>query len=234
MRIDNAMQPYRKGMLLEAEMLNGDFSLDRFWLAQVCGRYSGGIINGMTVTARQCGLLLNPGLFQWEGRLGWLQKAMPLADPPAGQFLFLCVTPAGDDGWDLAWEADPGSAMVLCRAKVLDMGGLRDSFCLTAQGKPDLENWLTYLRGVNYIQLEYAMAASRSARPSLLPQVQRLLAPFAKDDHMRLWLLNGSLPIMDYYNTAAWQDALDKLTASFSGGNAAPPSVQERKSIFGK
>lgn len=236
MLIRSAWPPYQKGMLLEAEMLNRDFSLTRFLvgecaLADICD----GIVSGMAVITRGGALFLQKGVFRINGRMGWLLDEMRLEMPPKKQTSFLCLLEDGENTWRLEWKTDPGEGITLCRTTLFDPAMLRNSFHLSPESITSLEKWQTYLNAPDYIQLEYAMAASRGSKATLVPGLQRALAPFAKPPELRIWLINGLLPFMDYFAAGSWQEGLDKLLESFTEGEAKAVSCPpRRRSILSK
>lgn len=217
MRVIVEERPYKKGMVLEAAMLNRDFALDRFLLAESLARLSDGIVSGLNTVVRDGALVLERGVFRLDGALGWLLEDMELEWPPEKQLCQLCLAKETENVWKLAWQAEPGDALVLCRVKMLDRQNLRNSFHRGGVKERGLQNWLTYLKGVDYIQLEYAMAASCGKRPTLLPALLQTLAPFVKAPELKIWFMNGLFPMLDYFGVNNWQEALDSLAAEVRG-----------------
>ena len=233
MRLETPFARYGKGMLLEAAMLNRDFSLAHFLIEKCAtGRLSDGIIEGLEVRPREGELILGKGVFKLGGALGWSREDLPLEIPPKGNWRFLTIARADENSWDIEWKLTPDSGdLVLCRSKILDPANLREASYLNRDAQPSIETWLKYLQGVDYIQAEYAMAASFGERPTLLPVLQRFLARFARSNDLKIQLLNGLFPILDFYDTDDWQEGLDALIAELT---EAPPRAtkQESRSII--
>lgn len=229
MRLETPSVRYRKGMLLEAAMLNRDFSLARFLLEKCAtGRLSDGIVSGLEVRPLDGELILGSGVFKLAGALGWLQEDLALELPPQGEWRFLTVAPAGENAWNIDWKIPAASGdLVLCRLKILQPANLREPVYLRSEAPPSIGAWLKYLQGVDYVQAEYAMAASFGERPTLLPVVQRFLARFAKSSDLKIQLLNGLFPMLDFYDADDWQKGLDALTSALTG---APPRAKEKES----
>lgn len=236
MRIKAERTPYHTGMLLEAGMLNRDFALTHFLIEEYAfGKFSDGIISGLPVIARDGGLFLQKGVFKLNGRAGWLLEEMALEMPPERQTSYLCLSEESENTWQLEWKKSPANSLTLCRTKLSEPAILRNSFHLSSGTIPALENWQTYLNGPDYIQLEYAMAASHGAKPTLLPVLQRALAPFAKPKELKIWLINGLFPFMDYFCASSWQEGLDKLIESFTEGEIKTiSSAPKKKSILSR
>lgn len=220
MRIITEYGTYKKGMILEAARLNRDFALDRFLINQSLERLSDGIVSGLNTVARAGGLYLQKGVFRLDGAVGWLIEDMALDWPPEKQLCHLCLARDEENVCQLSWQAEPKNALVLCRVKILDRQNLRNSFHLGGVKDPSLQNWLTYQKGVDYIQLEYAMAASCSKRPTLLPALQQALAPFVAWPDLKIWFMNGLFPMLDYFDAVSWQEALDSLASLLRGAPA--------------
>lgn len=231
MRVPIEKLAYGKGMLLEAEMLNRDFALAPFLVANLTDRYSDGILGGLTVLVRDQKLYLTPGLFKLGGRLGWSRTELALETPPLGETRFLRVD-AGEDAWLLSWSPDERAGLILCRLTPRDPKLLRDSFHLGHKEDAASQNWLNYLDAPDYIQLEYARGASLSARPTLLPSLQRRLLPFVQDEGFKLWLLNGIFPLLDYFGTDDWSAALDRFAEILGFKKKKTRSPDERRSII--
>lgn len=233
MRLETPIVRYRKGMLLEADMLNRDFSLARFLLERcAAGRLSDGVIDGLAINPKGGGIVLGSGAFKLGGVLGWIGGDIALELPPKNEWRFLSLESAGENVWNLEWKAAPTAGdLVVCRLKLLDPDNLRESPCFDKNPSLSLSAWIKYLQGVDYIQSEYAMAASFSARPTLLPSIQRFLAGFAKSPDLKIHLLNGAFPMLDFYDTDDWQMGIDALTAKLTDAPLATPRREDNSII---
>lgn len=214
MRFSCKWIPYAKGTLLESARLNRDFRLGHFLADNLVASRSDGILSGLRV--RVCGgaLYLEPGLFRL-GSLAWLDTQMPIELPPVNEWRRLWLYPTDDaGGFELDWLPDVEIArdgLCLCRLHCTSASILVDSWAVSGKEQDDPAHWLRSLTGAGTPQLEFAMGSSRGSRPTLLPCVQRGLAP-SEPITLKLCLLNGLFPLMDYFPDAnSWQHALEKL-----------------------
>lgn len=214
MRFACEWEPYAKGMLLEAARLNRDFRLGHFLVENMATARSDGILSGLRTRVRDGTLYLEPGLFRLGG-LGWLREALPIDLPQPDDWVRLWLCREGDGGsFSLTWLPDTQEAakgLCLCRLHVTSASFLSDAWVVRGKIPENPSQWLDGLSSAGFPQLEYAMAASLASRPTLLPCIQRALAP-GEPLGLRLCMLNGSFPLLDYFNSAAtWQEALEDL-----------------------
>lgn len=213
MRFSCEWEPYAKGMLLTAERLNEDFRLGRFLMENASARLSDGILSGLLTRVKEGVLYLEPGIFRLGG-LAWLTRPVPVELPPPDKWMRLWLRRESDAReFSLTWlpEAEqPRDALCLCRLHFTSVGILNDSWVLSGKTPQGPEHWLSILEAAGSPQLEFAMAASLGARPTLLPCIQRALAP-REPRNLRFWLLNGLFPLLDHFDSVSWQDALKSL-----------------------
>lgn len=206
---------YEPGEVLTAELLNQDFNADRRVLAALAGRYSDGIIAGMRLIAKDHKLWLKPGIFQIAGVIGSLESEMPVELPPYDSWQKLWLAQA-DSGWRLFWSQTEEADICLARLKASSSNLLQSSWLDRDKIPETFQAWELSLSAVNSIQMEYAMAASLSSSPTLLPEIQHKLA-FLAPAGLRLWLLNGIFPLLAYYNQKDWGEALQKFREELTG-----------------
>lgn len=225
MRFSSQWRPYVKGTLLEAARLNADFGLGHFVAENLAARFSDGILSGMLVRVRSDSLFLEPGLFRL-GELAWLEGELALDFPPPDKWMRLWLKRDGSGrDFSLEWlpeKEEPENALCLCRLHLTSAAVLRDCWLLDGGSPLEHGKWPRILEYAGSPQLEYAMAASMSGRPSLLPAIQRALAP-ERPQGLRLAMLNGLFPLLDYFGASRWEDALAELANMLAPRAPAAP-----------
>lgn len=214
MRFACEWEPYAKGMLLEAARLNRDFRLGHFLVENMVAGRSDGILSGLRTRVQDGTLYLEPGLFRLGG-LGWLREALPIDLPEPDAWVRLWLYREGDGGnFSLTWLPDKqenGEGLCLCRLHFTSASFLNDSWVVRGKMPENPGQWLDGLRSAGFPQLEFAMGASVATQPTLLPCIQRALAPH-EPLGLRLCMLNGLFPLLDHFNSAAsWQEALEEM-----------------------
>lgn len=214
MRFACEWEPYAKGMLLEAARLNRDFRLGHFLAENMAAGRSDGIISGLRTRVQDGTLYLEPGLFRLGG-LGWLREALPIDLPKPDAWVRLWLCREGDDAsFSLSWLPDTQAAtkgLCLCRLQFTSASFLNDSWVVRGKNPENPGQWLDGLTSAGFLQLEFAMAVSLASQPTLLPGIQRALAPH-EPLGLRLCMLNGLFPLLDHFTSAtSWQEALESL-----------------------
>lgn len=233
MRFTAKIKPYSAGDLLEARQLNSDFGLDRSLIFALAGRLSDGVISGLNLSVKENTLQLCPGVFKLNAEIGWLENALTVESPKAEVWSYLWLVKNGEE-FELKWGKREEAGIRLAALKLQGKSSPGSAWLERAAPPSSRQDWLLSIEAVNTIQLEYAMAASFSSRPSLLPGIQQQMAPFAQD-YLRIWLSNGLFPLLEYYNTQDWQAALLALIKELGSERnvqSAPAPEPTRKKIF--
>lgn len=230
MRFTSEIFLYRKGQVLEAASLNANFALSRFLLERgICGRLSSGIIDGLLLRAVEGSLWLEPGVFKLGECIGCLPERLPVELPAAHSMHRLWLKGSPNE-WQLEWlpkDAD-SEGICVCALQFASRDLLTDSW-LFSEG--DAKECFKKIDSAGDVHLEYAMAASFGEQSSLLPALQRKLAPLARNGAMRMWLRSG-LFLLEIYGLPKWEQALAKLGEELTGIQMkAKPVYEEEENL---